>query len=91
MMLDKKIRSFFAYSVVSVLLVCFVVFGWSILYMQKQTEKSVEDISGIYMEEVSFQIQQKFSSITDLLLEQVNGVIKRVDAQGMTQIGRAHV
>ncbi len=84
MMLDKKIRSFFAYSVVSVLLVCFVVFGWSILYMQKQTEKSVEDISGIYMEEVSFQIQQKFSSITDLLLEQVNGVIKRVDAQGMT-------
>ena len=83
-MLDRKIRRFFAYSVVSVLLVCSVVFGWAVLYMQKQTEKSVEDISGIYMEEVSFQIQQKFSSITDLLLEQVNGVIKRVDAQDMT-------
>lgn len=84
MMLDRKIRKFFTYSVISVLLVCFVVFGWAILYMQKQTEKSVEDISGIYMEEVSFQIQQKFSSITDLLLEQVNGIIKRVNVQNMT-------
>lgn len=52
--------------------------------MQKQTENSVEDISGIYMEEVSFQIQQKFSSITDLRLEQVNGIIKRTDPQNIS-------
>jgi len=78
-MSDKKIKNFFAVSVVSVLIVCTVVFSWTILYMQKQTDNSVEDISEIYMEEVSFQIQQKFSSITDLQLDQVNGVIKRTD------------
>lgn len=55
-MLDKKIKRFFAVSIASVLIVCAVVFTWAILYMQKQTENSVEDISGIYMEEVSFQI-----------------------------------
>ena len=83
-MLDKKIKRFFAVSIASVLIVCAVVFTWAILYMQKQTENSVEDISGIYMEEVSFQIQQKFASITDLRLEQVNGVIKRTNSQNIT-------
>ncbi len=85
MILDKKkIKEFFAISIAVVLIVCGVVFGWAILYMQKQTENSVEDISGIYMEEVSFQIQQKFSSITDLRLEQVNGIIKRTDPQNIS-------
>ena len=57
-LLDKRIKRFFTVSVISVLIVCFGVFTGAILYMQKQTEDSVEDISGIYMEEVSFQIQQ---------------------------------
>ena len=83
-MLDKKIKRFFAVSIVSVLIVCLVVFTWAILFMQKQTENSIEDISGIYMEEVSFQIQQKFSSITDLRLEQVNGIIKRTNPGHIT-------
>lgn len=83
-MLDKKIKRFFAVSIVSVLIVCLVVFTWAILFMQKQTENSIEDISGIYMEEVSFQIQQKFSSITDLRLEQVNGIIKRTNPDHIT-------
>ena len=83
-LLDKRIKRFFTVSVISVLIVCFGVFTGAILYMQKQTEDSVEDISGIYMEEVSFQIQQKFSSITDLRLEQVNGVIKRTAPQNVT-------
>lgn len=82
-MLDKKIKRFFAVSIVSVIIVCLLVFTWAILYMQKQTENSIEDISGIYMEEVSFQIQQKFSSITDLRLEQVNGIIKRTPAMNV--------
>ena len=75
--LDKKIKRFFAVSIVTVFIVCMAVFTGAILYMQQQTENSIEDISGIYMEEVSFQIQQKFASITDLRLEQVNGIIKR--------------
>lgn len=81
--LDKKIKRFFAVSIVTVFIVCMAVFTGAILYMQQQTENSIEDISGIYMEEVSFQIQQKFASITDLRLEQVNGIIKRTAAVNM--------
>ncbi|MDE7310867.1 MAG: response regulator [Eubacterium sp.] len=79
--LDRRIKRFFAYSVASVLLVCLVVFSWAILYMQQQTENSVEDISNIYMEEVSFQIQQKFSSIIDLRLDQVRGAVRRAEQE----------
>lgn len=81
MRLDRRIKRFFAVSIVSVVFVCLVVFSSAILYMQHQTENSVEDISNIYMEEVSFQIQQKFASITDLRLEQVNGAIKRAEQE----------
>ena len=76
-MLDKKIKRFFAFSIISVLIVCSAVFSTVIMYMQKQTETSVEDISGIYMEEVSLQIQQKFASITELRLNQISGIIRR--------------
>ncbi len=76
-MLDKKIKRFFAFSIISVLIVCSAVFSTVIMYMQKQTETSVEDISGIYMEEVSLQIQQKFASITELRLNQISGIIQR--------------
>ena len=94
-MLDKKIKRFFAFSILSVLIVCTAVFSTVILYMQRQTETSVEDISGIYMEEVSLQIQQKFASITELRLNQISGMIQRCQPETVTygkeKIGRAHV
>ena len=76
-MLDRKIKKFFTVSIISVLLMCTVVFGWAIVYMQEQTETSVQDISQIYMSEVSRQIQQKFEVITTLRLDQVLGIIQR--------------
>ena len=76
-MLNKRIKRFFAVSIVSVLIVCFAVFASVIFYMQRQTETSVEDISEIYMGEVSLQIQQKFTSITQLRLNQISGIIQR--------------
>ncbi len=81
--LDIRIKKFFTFSVFSVLLVCTIVFSWAIVYMQKQTESSVEDISNIYMEEVSFQIQQKFASIIDLRLDQVEGAIRRSEQEAV--------
>ena len=53
-MLNKRIKRFFAVSIVSVLIVCFAVFASVIFYMQRQTETSVEDISEIYMGEVDY-------------------------------------
>lgn len=83
-MLSKKIKRFFLFSIISVLVVCLVSFWWAILYMQDQTETSVENVSEIYMEEVSRQIQQKFASITNLRLNQVNGIVLRSEPGSFT-------
>ena len=47
-MLDRKIKKFFTVSIISVLLMCTVVFGWAIVYMQEQTETSGHQ-SNIYV------------------------------------------
>lgn len=51
-MLDKKISGFFKYSIITVLLVCIIVFTVLTFYMSRQTEASIEDISTIYMKEM---------------------------------------
>lgn len=78
-MIDKKIKKFFLVSIICGVIVCLGVFTWVTFYMSRSTEKSIEAISEIYMAEVNLQIQQKFDSITNLRLEQVNGIIQRTD------------
>ena len=65
-MLDKRVKRFFIFSVISVLIVCGVVFVSVTLFMSGQTEASVEEINNFYMSEMSRQIQQKFDSVTSL-------------------------
>ncbi len=76
-MLDKKISGFFKYSIITVLLVCIIVFTILTFYMSGQTESSIKDISEIYMKEMSSQIQQKFETVIDLRLSQLKGIIQR--------------
>lgn len=73
-MLDKKISGFFKYSIITVLLVCIIVFTILTFYMSGQTESSIKDISEIYMKEMSSQIQQKFETVIDLRLSQLKGL-----------------
>ena len=42
------------------------------------TQQAVRDISDIYMKEMNVQLQQKFSSIIELRLQQVSGVIATI-------------
>lgn len=76
--MDKKLRRFFTGSIISALVVCLVVFIFLTLFMSSQTEKSVANISHTYMEEMNLQLEQKFISIVGLRLEQVEGIVKRV-------------
>ncbi len=82
--MDKKIKRFFAMSIVIGLVVCVIVVSFVTVYMGKSTEGSIEDISEIYMTEVNSQIQQKFKSIMDLRLDQVSGIIQRTDPDSVT-------
>lgn len=83
-MIDKKIKRFFLVSIICGVIVCAAIFTYVTLYMSKSTEKSIETISEIYMSEVNLQIQQKFDSITNLRLEQVNGIIQRTEPDSVT-------
>lgn len=76
-MMDKKIKKFLLRSFISVIIVCAAVFTWLTVFMSKKTEKSIIEVSDIYMSEMNIQLQQKFQSIISLRLEQVAGIIKR--------------
>lgn len=75
--MDKKTINYFRGSIISVVIVSTAVFIALTLFMSVKTEKSVEEISYSYMSEMSVQVQQKFQSIIELRLMQIEGIIKR--------------
>ncbi len=74
-MKDKKIIAFLRNSLIVVVFVCILVFSVVTVLMARWTQQAVRDISDIYMEEMNVQLQQKFSSIIELRLQQVSGII----------------
>lgn len=75
--MDKKIKNFLRYSFIGVIAVCIVVFTCLTMVMSKKTEESIVEISDIYLSEMNIQLRQKFSSIIQLRLEQVEGIIRQ--------------
>lgn len=75
--MSKKINQFLRRSLIILLSICIVVFICLTVFMTKETEDSIRDITETYMQEINTQIQQKFSSIVELRLEQVEGIINR--------------
>lgn len=74
---DKKIKRILGWSFCGVIIICIIIFIGMAYFMSKKTEESVAELNEIYMSEMNKQIQQKFQSIVELRLQQVDGVIKR--------------
>lgn len=85
--MDKKKKRFFLVSTSALFIVCAAVFMSLTLRMKKETEDAIAEVSEIYLEEMSMQLQQKFSSLISLRLEQVEGIIMRTpsDADNMLE------
>lgn len=75
--MNKKIKNFFKCSFIGMMVLCIVVFVCLTLFMADKTEESVREVSEIYMSEMNLQLRQKFTSIIELRLDQVDGIIKR--------------
>lgn len=75
--MDKKTLRFFKYSVIGTIVICTGIFVCLVVFMSIQTDDLVTEISNTYMSEMSQQIQQKYQSIIDLRLLQMNGIIER--------------
>ena len=74
--MEKKTNRFLRCSFCVIVLICLIVFVLLTVLMSDKTDESVEEISEMYMSEMNVQIQQKFTSITNLRLEQVEGIVK---------------
>lgn len=81
--MDKKIKKLLGWSFSGVIIVCIIVFVWLTLFMSGKTKESVTEVSEIYMSEMSKQVQQKFQSIINLRLEQVDGIMKGTPAKSI--------
>ena len=80
-MMDKKVKRLLWSSFVSLAIICVISFVWLTIFMSKRTERTIAEISEIYMEEMNGQLQQKFISIVQLRLEQLEGIIKSIPAE----------
>ncbi len=75
--MDKKKNRFLKLSFAALLIVCVAVFVFMTVFMKIKTEDSVREINELYMSEMNLQLRQKFTSIINLRLDQIEGIIKR--------------
>lgn len=74
---DSSGISFIKRSFIGIVVVCIIVFIFLSKYMAYITEKSVVEVSNIYLTEISGQVKEKFYSVINLRMLQLQGVLKR--------------
>ncbi|MDE7390352.1 MAG: response regulator [Lachnospiraceae bacterium] len=74
--MNKKIKRILWFSFVGGAIVCIIAFTVLMTFMREKTKEAVNDISKIYMAEINMQLQEKFTSVIGLRLQQVEGIIK---------------
>ncbi len=75
--MEKKINRFLLISLIGAVIVCSAVFFGTTAIMQGETTNTISEIGEIYMSEMNQQVQEKFISIINLRISQVEGVIRR--------------
>ncbi|MDE7287256.1 MAG: HAMP domain-containing histidine kinase, partial [Lachnospiraceae bacterium] len=80
----RRIKQFLFVSIVGLIILGFAVFSWMGTAMSQKSDAAINEISNIYMSEMSNQLQRKFEAVIDLYLAQLDGVIKRVEAEEFT-------
>lgn len=74
--MDKKTKRFFIRSVVSIFFLCIAVFFFLTHYMGTKTERVIKNTTSVYMSEMSLQVQEKFTAVINLRMEQVEAMIR---------------
>ncbi len=82
--MESKTNRFIKISAVIMVVICIAVFTVITVYMKNKTEESMKDIGEIYMSEMNIQLKQKFTSIINLRMDQVDGIVKRVPPETAT-------
>ena len=80
----QKTKKFLWFSFSALILLCIVMFSWVMISMSQRSEETVNEIGNIYMSEMNRQLQQKFTTVINLHLEQLEGIIERTPPESVT-------
>lgn len=80
----QKTKKFLWFSFSVLILLCIVMFSWVMISMSQRSEEAVSEIGNIYMSEMNRQLQQKFTTVINLHLEQLEGIIERTPPESVT-------
>lgn len=80
----QKTKKFLWVSFFSVIIFCIVIFAWVYKYLGDKSEETVTEIGEIYMSEMNRQLEEKFSTIIELRISQVEGILKRTPPESVT-------
>lgn len=73
----KKTKKFLWTSFVSLIILCIIIFVWLGIFMSRKSEEAISEIGKIYMSEMNKQLEEKFKAVTELRIEQVEGIVRR--------------
>ncbi len=78
--MKKNIIKFLRNSFITMVGVSVVVFIGLAMIMTWKTRDSIKDVGSIYMEELNLQLQQKFSTVINIRMIQLDGIIQRTES-----------
>lgn len=84
--MDKKIIQFFWKSLTGVIVVCIALFMFLLFFMSTRTNETIYNVGGNYMSAVNEQVQQKFTTIIDMELRQIDNVITHVQQESGVEL-----
>ena len=70
-------------SVICLSLLGVVIFIWLGNVMAGKSEKTIDEVSETFMSEMNAQLQRKFETLIDLHLSQLDGVVMRIEEEGL--------
>lgn len=83
--MKNKTTRFLWLSLLVLTLLAAAVFAWMTSFMLQESRDTITEVGELYMEEMTAQQQLHFSSIIDLRLSQIEGIVERVPPASHTQ------
>ncbi len=75
--MDKKALRVFRITFAVILIICSLVFYSITIYMDKQSTKTLQQVTNIYMDGMGLQIQSHYDSLRAMRLTQIENIIKQ--------------
>lgn len=87
--IGRRTKRFLFVSIIGLIILGTIVFLWLGVEMSNRSDAAINEISNIYMSEMSNQLQRKFEAVIDLHLAQVDGVVRRIESENLLELGDA--